>query len=219
MRNLRLYFSKTGRAKYVSHLDLNRSMLRAFRRSGVPIWYTEGFNPHPYISFALALPLGAESLREVMDVRIEGDMENEEIVSRLNAVMPEGLEVLSAVEPWSKVGEITAASYEFYFEDENFDESLLRDILSSGEIMVEKMGKKKGHKVMKEVNLAEHILDFSFANEGIYNVLYIKLSAGSEKNANPILLADAIANKSGGKLSVDRLVRTALLTADGREFS
>ena len=57
MIDVRTVFEKKGRAKYISHLDLNRFMMRAFRRSGLPIWYTEGFNPHPYATFALALSL------------------------------------------------------------------------------------------------------------------------------------------------------------------
>lgn len=51
MREVRLRFSKTGRLKYISHLDINRVMSRALKRAGIPLWYTEGFNPHPYMSF------------------------------------------------------------------------------------------------------------------------------------------------------------------------
>ena len=49
MREVRLRFSKTGRLKYISHLDINRAMSRALKRAGIPLWYTEGFNPHPYM--------------------------------------------------------------------------------------------------------------------------------------------------------------------------
>ena len=59
---VRLVFSKTGRARYISHLDLNRTMARVLRRAGIPLWYTEGFNKHPYITFAAPLSLGCESL-------------------------------------------------------------------------------------------------------------------------------------------------------------
>ncbi len=51
MREVRLRFSKTGRLKYISHLDINRAMSRALKRAQIPLWYTEGFNPHPYITF------------------------------------------------------------------------------------------------------------------------------------------------------------------------
>ena len=85
MLRVRATFKKTGRAKYISHLDLNRCMLRTFRRSGLPIWYTEGFNPHPYYAFALALSLGFESECEILDFNITDDnMSMEEIRDRLN---------------------------------------------------------------------------------------------------------------------------------------
>ena len=58
MFEVRLWLSKQGRIKYVSHLDMFRLMQRAVRRAEIPLWYTEGFNPHPYISFLLALSLG-----------------------------------------------------------------------------------------------------------------------------------------------------------------
>ena len=81
MRAVRLNFSKTGRAIYISHLDINRMMTRAVRRAKLPMWYTEGFNPHPYLTFALPLSLGQSSDCEYMDIRIEGDITDEEIMN------------------------------------------------------------------------------------------------------------------------------------------
>ena len=57
MRNVRVFFTKHGRMKFASHLDMNRLMTRLIRLSNIPIWYTEGFNQHPYITFALPLSL------------------------------------------------------------------------------------------------------------------------------------------------------------------
>ena len=70
MREVRLKFSKTGQAKYISHLDTNRVFSRAFSRAKINLWYTEGFNPRPYMSFSLPLSLGVESLCENVDIRI-----------------------------------------------------------------------------------------------------------------------------------------------------
>ena len=115
LKTVRIRFSKTGRAKYISHLDLNRAMIRALRRAEIPLWYTEGFNRHPYVTFAAPLSLGYEGLRECMDFRLEEDMPMEELVSRLNAVMPEGLTVLEANEARMKPGELAAARYRLTF--------------------------------------------------------------------------------------------------------
>jgi radical SAM-linked protein len=60
--------AKKGRAKYTSHLDMQRCMMRAVRRARIELWYTEGFNPHPYVTFALPLPLGVESDGEPVDM-------------------------------------------------------------------------------------------------------------------------------------------------------
>lgn len=73
-RTVRVTFRKLGRARYISHLDVNRTMTRALRRAGLPVWYTEGFNRHPYLTFASPLSLGFEGERETMDIRLEGEM-------------------------------------------------------------------------------------------------------------------------------------------------
>ena len=99
MFEVRLWLSKQGRIKYVSHLDMFRLMQRAVRRAEIPLWYTEGFNPHPYISFLLALSLGTEGLREPVDIRIVDDMTPDEIKNRLNGAMPEGLKIEAVTTP------------------------------------------------------------------------------------------------------------------------
>ena len=70
----RVFYTKTGRLKYISHLDVNRLMQRALKRSGLPVWYSEGFNPHIYITFALPLALGLESRYEIMDFRLTANL-------------------------------------------------------------------------------------------------------------------------------------------------
>jgi uncharacterized protein (DUF2344 family) len=87
MRNVRIYFSKTGDAKYISHLDLMRCMMRAVSRAGIPISYTEGFNPRPYMNFAMPLSLGIEGLREILDIRVEDEMTDAELKSALEQVL------------------------------------------------------------------------------------------------------------------------------------
>ena len=87
MREVRLVFSKTDRCKYISHLDINRCMSRALSRAEIPLWFTEGFNPHPYMSFSLPLSLGVESLCESVDLRIVGEITNDEIKTRMNNML------------------------------------------------------------------------------------------------------------------------------------
>ena len=103
MRSIRIWFTKKDASKYISHLDLTRCLIRAFRRTDIPLWYTEGFNPHPYLVFGLPLPLGAEGLREVLDIRLTDDSyTNERVLSELNRVSVPGIEFLEVAEPVEK---------------------------------------------------------------------------------------------------------------------
>lgn len=98
MDKLRLKFSKTGRAVYISHLDLMRTMQRVFSRAGVGLKYSEGFNPHAKISIILPLTVGTRSLCEYMDFALVSDWDLAELPARLNPYMPEGIEALEAYE-------------------------------------------------------------------------------------------------------------------------
>lgn len=90
---LRMRFSKTGRAVYISHLDLMRTMQRAFMRADYPLKYSEGFNPHAQISILLPLSVGCASECELMDFQLREDVDLQAMPERLTAVMPEGVAV------------------------------------------------------------------------------------------------------------------------------
>ena len=96
MHKLRLRFTKTERAIYISHLDLMRTMQRAFQRAGMPLQYSEGFNPHAQIAILLPLSVGVESYCELMDFRLAADVPLAEIPKRLTAALPDGIEVIEA---------------------------------------------------------------------------------------------------------------------------
>jgi len=105
---VRIYFEKSGPARYISHLDLLRCFERSLRRAEIPFWYTEGFNPRPFMSFAQPLSLGTIGLREIVDIRLVEDMSFDTVIQKLNAVLPEGLVVHNAVIPQKKVNDIAA---------------------------------------------------------------------------------------------------------------
>jgi radical SAM-linked protein len=99
-RRLRLRFSKAGKVRFTSHRDVARMWERALRRSGLPVAYSQGFVPHPLISFGLALPTGCESDGEYLDVRLGIEQPGETPVAQLptvlSALLPEGIEVQAA---------------------------------------------------------------------------------------------------------------------------
>ena len=106
----RLLFSKTGRAKYISHLDLMRTFQRAFFRSGIQIRHTEGFNPHPFVSIALPLSVGYSSQCEILEFGLVGGASYEEVPARLTAAMPEGIVIHSCYPAQRPVEAETALS-------------------------------------------------------------------------------------------------------------
>jgi len=102
MHKLRLRYVKTGTAKYISHLDLMSTMKRALLRAGVSLKYSDGFNPHPYMSGALPLPVGSASICELLDFGAADELPPDILPEIINAVLPEGLEILEAYVPGSK---------------------------------------------------------------------------------------------------------------------
>ncbi len=223
MRCVRIRFSKTGRMIYISHLDVNRLMTRAVRRAKLPMWYTEGFNPHPYIAFALPLSLGQSSDCEYMDIRIEGDMTNAQVEETLRAVMPDGIGIVSVTDPVYSPNEIASAKYvvtlDFESEDEaeNFYYSAIA-LLDSEELMAEKMGKKGRRKVLKQVNLIEQVFGKELTLDKNRVLLSLNLAAGTSTNLNPTLLVETLEKNIKISSKQQYIVREDLLTSSEKSF-
>jgi len=109
---VRVKFSKVGSLKFISHLDLSRTMKAAFLRAKLPIWYTMGFNPHPKMVFSLPLSVGTASKCEFMDFMLTEKIGYDEIVDRLNASFPAELRAISAYEPVTRFCDAAFAEYE-----------------------------------------------------------------------------------------------------------
>lgn len=223
MRCVRVWFAKEGQAKYISHLDIVRCMSRAVRRAGLPLWYTEGFNPHPYMMFALPLSLGFSSQCESMDIRIEGEMTDAEIEKRLRAVMPEGLRILSVREPVMQPSEIAFAEYcaALSFDAPEQAAGFLQAAgaaLAGGSLIVQKPGKAGRKKVMKEIDLLPLIAGCSMERAGSEVRFKLTLPAGNTTNISPILLLDALEEKAAMRDMGREIARMALLTKDMRSF-
>ncbi len=148
MRMLAVYH-KAEAARFISHLDILRALQRAFRRAGLPLRYSDGFNPHPELSFASALATGMTSDAEWFEVELTQDMTPEAFVSAVNPVMPRGLSVSDAREMPLGIKTLTsctrAAEYRVTISTEQeFQKDLLEETLHgllSGEIIVNKRTK------------------------------------------------------------------------------
>lgn len=215
MKSVRLWFKKDGLAVYISHLDMNRCMTRAVRRAEIPLWYTEGFNPHPYMTFLMPLPLGQTGMREPLDIRIEGEMSFKEIKNRLNSIMPEGIEIVDVAKSVNKPNEIAAAEYEIdvSFASEGEAEGFAvgaEGVIASGVLNAEKRSKKG----IKTVNLCEMIRSFEIKAQG--NGVQVKtvLAAGNSVNLNAELLMNSLYAEFAAEPEKTDIVRTKLLRED-----
>lgn len=192
---LRLRFGKTGRAVYISHLDLMHTMQRAFSRAGYELKYSEGFNPHPQISIALPLSVGAESVCEIMDFRLRQEADPKEIPARLTAVMPEGIEVSECYEQMRKVAELKYLEIEgaFEYDDADTEEmaARLREFFAADEIVITKKTKRG----MGESDIKSAIRSIEFLPMDGQVCIKAVISA-QEPTLNPELLADALRQKA-----------------------
>lgn len=218
MRCVRVMLAKKGRAKYWSHLDMQRLMMRAVRRANIDLWYTEGFNPHPYLTFALPLPLGVESEGEPVDIRLEGEMTEEEVKNRLNATLPVGIEVISVEEPKHKCAEIAFASYDITVYNTDGLAQRISEALASGNLPAEKLGKAGRKKVAKQINVAEMMGEYTVEDLGEFVKISVILAAGNTKNASPFLLLEAVGNVIGEAIEYKSVMRKNLLTENLEKF-
>ena len=188
---LRLRFSKTGRAVYISHLDLMQTMQRAFSRAGYSLKYSEGFNPHPLISIALPLSVGAASLCELMDFRLREEADLTELPARLTAALPEGIEVLDAYEAERKCAEIKWLKIEGLFEYDERDAAQmteqLREFFARECIVITK--KTKRGMGESDIRPAIRSIEFSPAEKA---VTLTALISAQEPTLNPELLAESL---------------------------
>ena len=191
MDKLRLRFEKTGRAVYISHLDLMHTMQRAFSRAGYALKYSEGFNPHPQISIALPLSVGTASRCEIMDFRLKEDADLASLPEKLTAVMPEGIRITECYVPGSKTAALKYLEIEGRFEyDRRPTDTMcaaLREFFARNSIVITKKTKRG----MGESDIRPAIREISFTAEPDCVRLHAVISA-QEPTLNPALLPDAL---------------------------
>ncbi len=183
MKNIRIFYKKLGSMKFVSHLDMTRFMSRLIAKSKIPVWYTEGFNQHIYMNFALPLSLGFEGHYEMVDIRlIDDDFSLSGCLEALKKASPPDIEFVGITEGKMPMKTIGFARYELEFEKFDFVDTL-NDFLSRESILCEKIGKKGK---VKEIDLIPKIKSFEITEKGVI----LDLVAGSEDNLNPTLVID-----------------------------
>lgn len=206
---IRIEFEKKSTAIYMSHLDLMRCMTRALSRAEIPVKYTEGFNPHPYIVFAAPLALGISGEREFFELRLTRDMDSEEIRERLNNTLPKGLRVLRVGEAQNDINDIESASYLAYVEGSTVEDW---NIFFSQETIPTEKKTKRG---LETVDLKAEILNVTAEayNNGVR--LHLHLPCGNRRNLSPLLV---IKTFSPGEDTYYEVTRTGFFNAQGENF-
>lgn len=192
-------FTKEENIKFISHLDVLKTIQKNIRRAGIPVEFSQGFNPHMNTSIAQPLSVGVYSSGEYMDMVLTTEMDEKEIVDKLNATAPSGIKYISATaipytEGEKKVPQamalIDAARYIIkvkYSDLSNLEEEMNKLLETREWITIKKS--KKGE---KEVNLRTFIKDFSFWIKDEYLVLNVLISTGSREHLSADLLVSYI---------------------------
>lgn len=224
-KTLRIRFQKTGSLKYISHLDLMRTMTRVIARVHLPIKYTCGFHPIPHLVFSAPLPVGAESPHEFLDVAVLRELDPAAVLPLLNASLPAGLAVDAVYFAETKFQAIAAAEYAVSIHTPGASPevaSFCGDILSEKPIIVRKHTKSGD----KDVDISPAILDVasSYDEENGDVVLRIRLHADSGSFLNPDYLLRYLSDQTGllkGSPLEEwyTVTRTHLFDADGNDFA
>lgn len=222
-RTVRLRFSKKGAVIFTSHLDLQRTTMRILSRADLPLWYTQGFNPHAKLVFGLSLPLGCAGERELMDIKIERDMPCEEILARMDRATVPGIDFTDCYPAEAKYAEIDAASYKMVLRLPEHDPpsaAEAEEFLKSRPIVT----LKKTGSGEAQTDISPLIRSVSVSDGGGSLVIDALLAAGSRAHLSPELFARALVSRFGSRacayagMADYSVTRTGIYRADGREF-
>lgn len=221
---VRLQFKKIGNLQYISHLDLQRTFLRVINRACIPVWYTKGFNPHPKLVFSTPLSVGAQSVYEFLDLRMDREMPCEEIMARLNGELTEELCITDAYLPTTDFSSIAWASYEYEIATAGASADMAKAMektLSTSPLTLVKRT-KSGE---KEIDIVPLIRSASVRFDSESGTLRMEaiLRALSTEFLNPEMLITGLKQVNGilsGNPAEEwyTVLRTAVMTEDGALF-
>ncbi len=210
-------FEKGERIRFVSHLDIQRTFQRAFRRADIPLAYSQGFNPHPQLSFAAALSLGYTSEAEWFDVKLAEEMEPDAFSAAVNAALPAGFRILEALAAPDSLPALSALMAAASYTVRIFPEGLSSDMLvrvfntmAEGPILVEK--RTKGG--MKTVDIRPLLLDYHFSQTAECLCMQLVGVADASGSLGLELLFGALRERSPGGFSC-RVHREAIYSLQG----
>ena len=202
-------FEKGERIRHIGHLDIQRSVQRGLRRSGLPVAYSQGFNPHILITFASALSTGACGKREIMDVTMAGDVEAEEFLEKMNRAMPPEMQLKEARAVDNKhpslMGMVAAADYDLLIRDEAQGEKLaaaLPEMMKKDQIMATRKTKTK----LAECDVKPLIYSLYAEKKDGKTHLRAMMTLTERESCKPQMLLEALKAQAGIEAEVRMLV-------------
>lgn len=187
---IRIKYAKNEKGRFLSHLDLLRTMERVFRRANLPLAFSEGFNPHPKVSFGSALAVGVTSEGEYLDIELNRLIQLDDIKKRLINAVPSGIDILEikTIEKKGKslTAQINLARYRIHIPLENELSSndldkIIKNINDSETLIVNRAGKRG----LKQVNIKDGIYYLKGWLMEKTLVLEADLRTGSQGNVRP----------------------------------
>ena len=186
MPNFRVTFSKDDVLVYISHLDLNHAFIRALNRADVKLRFSEGFNPHPKIVFALPLSVGMEGENEIVDIGVADEtMTEEKLRDILTEQMPPHITVKSVVKVEGKLKDISGARYEIRISKSGIADKLNEFFKSEISVL------KKTKSGEKQVVISGQIQSISAAETDGITLIDAVLDARADSYLNPELIMRA----------------------------
>lgn len=210
-----MQFQKGDIVRHLGLLDLQRTIQRALRRSGLPIAYSNGFNPHIVMSFASALSSGVPGDAELLDVSLNGDTTEEACLEAMNRVLPPALKVSRIRLVDDRFPKVTAAmqqaQYRITLRGENTEKmvSAIADFLKEEEIMA--LRKTKKAETMVNIRPMIHVLDAEYNDAEDTAVIIARVSFVETATLKPDLLMNTLAKYAGVELPKCEIRRTYLL--------
>ena len=183
--------------------------MRAVKKSGLPVWYSQGYNPHIYMTFILPLSLGHESLCESFDFRLNEDLTEEQILKAMENTLPDGIILTEAKAPDYEASQIKYARYDItMFGDNSVLEKAVSDYENSEEVIVTKTTKKSS----KDINLKAEIINFEVKEKTDGSLTFTALfPAGSTYNINPSLILEYFRTNYGIDPNEAKILRVNIL--------
>ena len=220
---IRFRFRKVGSLMYISHLDLVRTFSKIVIRSGLPLWFTEGFNPKPKMVFSAPLSVGVESETEYLDLRLTERVDPADALARMNRNVTDELRMAEAYYPDCKLSDLAWLSYRIDIYTDGVTDDLAaacERTLTAPEVPVVKKN-KDGEKT---VDIRPRIREVSVKNENGHLHIEGVFSADQSSFLNPDLILQALKDAHGilssGNLLSEyvTVLRTHAYRADMTDF-